>query len=452
MMSCMIFTGCGNQEVTDNEGVGESSGGNTLSVLWDSSVFLLGFDDIDTAIADKEKEIAGEDPEDIVDDQKLIENTKIMKEWAEEKGYEIESLAWGWADQLTSKLNAAFLAKSGPDIIAGETQMPQYAMDGNLEPFPEDLANYIRENCSYASYADMEFDGKIYGVCLTPSICILTWNKDILKQTKSYGEGTSVYENGPKDWAEWLDVMKEVSTLSKKQLYAGGLYCGGNNGGYLRVGAMMRGAGGDYANAEGTPNMNTPENQAAFEFIRTMYKYTVSGIIDSPQESDFNTAFDRGNLAYKVDGLWSIKGAEELDFECGYSLVPGENEGDVSNMLIGAVYMSVPTYSKNKEAAFDLIRRSLESDIQQNVADMGLRAPVLKSVIQSDSYKESNPLLYKFANYMLENKVTGLPPFSGTLSDLWSSVGVAINSALTTNESVDKILSTAQDSMNKAMK
>lgn len=448
----LCSTGCANNNQSEENSNNQQSGSddNTLSVLWDSSVFLMGFNDVEVAVAEKRKQMANEDQESIDSGEKLIENTQIINDWVEQKGYKLESLSWGWADQLTSKLNAAFLAKSGPDVIVGETQMPQYAKAGNLEPFPDDLADYIRENCSYAAYADMEFDGKIYGVCLTPSICVLTWNKDILSQTKSYGKGTSVYENGPKDWEEWLEVMKEVSALSNKQLYAGGAYCGGNNGGYLRVGALMRGAGGDYADKNMTPNINTKENVAAFEFVRQMYKYTVAGVLNAPQESEFNTAFDRGNLAYKVDGMWSVKGAESLDFECGYSLVPGKEEGDVSNMLIGAAYLSVPTYSNNKEVAFELIKRCLEDDIQQNIADIGLRAPVLKSVIESDEYKASNPQMYEFANYMLNNKVQGLPSFSGNLSDLWTSVGEALSSTLTTTKDVGDILSATQISMEKA--
>lgn len=440
-----LVSGCGNQEETP-----VSTYDKTLTLLWDSGTFLYDFDDIGNAISKAEKDIESGLSKDTPLIRSQIENTKLIKAWTDEREYNVKSVAWGWADSLTSKLNAAFLAKQGPDLIIGETQMPKYAADGNLVAFPDDLAAFVRENCSPAAYQDMEIDGKIYGLSLAPSITILVWNKDILKQTQSYGEGTSVYENGPKDWEEWEKVMLEVDALNSKQLYAGGVYCGSNYGGYLRVGALMNGAGGGYADASGAPKINTAENQLAFDFVRRTYSHTIAGTLNATQDSDYFTAFDRGNLAYKMDGIWAVHDAQNLNFDCGFSLVPGPKEGDVSNMLIGAGYLAVPNYTDKQDVVFDLLRRILEEDIQKNIAKGGLRSPMLKSVITSEEYKAEQPLLYEFANYTLDGSVKGLPSFQGNQIDLWASVGTAINAAVTTDTPIESILSAAQGSMTTA--
>lgn len=450
MMVITMVAGCGGDNTTDDEGGNATTYDNSITVIWDSSAFLYDFENIDSAITKAEKEIASGMTKDSPLVQAQIANTKLIRDWAAEKEYNITSVAWGWADSLTSKLNAAFLAKEGPDLILGETQMPKYAADGNLVAFPDDLAAYIRENCSPAAYQDMEYDGKIYGICLTPSPTILVWNKDILKQTASYGEGTSVYENGPKDWAEWEAVMKEVDALNSTQKYAGGVYCAGNYGGYLRVGALMNGAGGGYADASGNPAINTAENKLAMEFVRKTYSHTIPGILNAIQDSDYLTAFDRGNLAYKMDGVWSIYESQNLNFECGFAPVPGIKEGESSNMLIGAAYMGVPTYSNNQEIVFDLIKRMIQEDIQSNIGNAGLRTPVLKSVITSETYKQAHPELYTFANNMLDGSVRGLPVFVHNQMDLWDAVGDALNSILTTDQDITAVLATAQGAMEKA--
>lgn len=148
--------------------------------------------------------------------------------------------------------------------------------------------------------------------------------------------------------------------------------------------------------------------------------------------------------------IWSVYESQNLNFECGFSLVPGAKEGDVSNMLIGAAYMAVPTYSNNQEVAFDLIRRMIQEDIQSNIGKAGLRPPILKSVITSDAYKQEHPELYTFANNMLDGSVRGLPAFTRNQMELWDAVGDAFNSVVTTDNDITAILTTAQSEMEKA--
>ena len=58
---------------------------------------------------------------------------------------EYQNRGWGWLEDLIQKERDAFLAGRGPDIILGRTQMPDFAASGYLEPFPEYLAEKIRE-------------------------------------------------------------------------------------------------------------------------------------------------------------------------------------------------------------------------------------------------------------------------------------------------------------------
>jgi multiple sugar transport system substrate-binding protein len=85
-----------------------------------------------------------------------------LAEVAAEKGVAYTGLNWGWAEQLTQKQMNAFLAGTGPDVLVGETQMPGFAFNGYLLPFPDALAAKVRSEVIPGAYGPMEVDGKIY--------------------------------------------------------------------------------------------------------------------------------------------------------------------------------------------------------------------------------------------------------------------------------------------------
>ena len=432
---------------------GGGASGDTLTVIWDSAAFLYNFDEIgaaiDTAEAQLEQDIGNPTEAEKNLTRKQIDNTKLMQAWAQEQGKTIKCVDWGWADTLTQKLSAAFFANEGPDIVCGESQMPYFMDQGVLEPFPDDLSAYIKQNISPLAYETMmDADGKIYGICLSPSNTILAWNKEILR---SAGVDSDVIENGPSSWAEWESAMQKVADMNNPLKLPGGVYYGANNGGYLRVGALMNGVGGSYADEAGEPKINTSANEEAFEFVRKTAELNNYNTSLKGTDSGYFSAFTGGNIAYIMDGVWAVQQNSGLSFEVGFSRVPGKEEGTTSNQLLGAAYMCVPTYSANKELAFDCLERMLQTDIQQNIADGGLRTPVLKSVYESDDYKTEHALLYSFVAGIEEEDVPGLPPFVKALdlSGVWTAVGSCLSELTKSGNSqtVAQLLEKAQEGM-----
>ncbi len=436
-------TGCGKS--------GDSA--DTLTVIWDSAAFLYNFDDIGTAIETAEEQLENNigNPSEATKNltRKQIESTKLMQEWAQGKGKTIKCVDWGWADPLTQKLSAAFFAQEGPDIICGESQMPYFMEQNVLEPFPKDLADYIKQNVSPLAYETMtDSEGNIYGICLCPSNTILAWNKDILEEANV---SQDIIDNGPSSWAEWESAMQKVSDMNNPLKLPGGVYYGANNGGYLRVGALMNGAGGSYADASGDPKIDTDANETALEFVRKTAQLNNFNTSLKGSDAGYFSAFTGGNIAYIMDGVWAVQQNSGLSFDVGFSVVPGVEEGTTSNQLLGAGYMSVPTYSKNKELAFECLERMLQKDIQQNIADGALRTPVLKSVYQSEEYQTEHPLLYSFVSDESEQEIPGLPPFvkAVDLTGVWDAVGACLSELTKSNSSasVADLLSKAQKDM-----
>ena len=245
---------------------GCSAGEGNMRVMLDSNVFVGDFSDIDEAIESYEMSLDNGTEPDTVYNRKKVENTQLLKAFAEEKGVSLEAQALGWGEPLTRSLLNCFLVGDGPDLVIGETQLPTFAKQGYLRPFPDELEQFIRDNCSPLAYRAMEWNGDIYGIGLCPGVAVLAWNKEILIDA-GYSETDPIVTDGPSTWDEWKEAMERVYSPSDR-IYAGGVYAGGNTGGYMRVGALMDSAGGSYDNAEGLPAINTQPNSEAFEFVR----------------------------------------------------------------------------------------------------------------------------------------------------------------------------------------
>jgi ABC-type glycerol-3-phosphate transport system substrate-binding protein len=445
VLSASFMTACGGNR---DEGV-------RVSLLWDELAFLLG-DDLEDAIAADEAAIASGAIEDDNRTRALIGNTKIMQELAAEKGITISSLSMGWNDSLTTALMSCIWMQDGPDIIQGEEQLPKFIEDGYIEPFPDALAAKIREKCSPLAYKGLETDGKLYGFAIQPGLDMLFWNKTVLRQA-GYTDADTLLTEGPRDWAEWEEAMDKVNKVNgeSNNPHGGGVYVAANSGGYLRMGALLDSNGAYYADASGAPSLNTAESVEAFDFVRRMRGYNINGICNGMDYfSTYNKAFSQGNIAYKVDGNWAMQELEEGGVDFGCALLPPRVENErQGTMTLGACYMSVPKYSKHKEEAFYLLECMLDERIHENIASWGFRIPVLKSVVESESYAAEHPTEYAVARYALDNPVRGLPPFSGSVSEIWKSVGTALGASFQQNinrNAVVTAVNTAQAAMVKA--
>ncbi|UKS28316.1 extracellular solute-binding protein [Paenibacillus sp. HWE-109] len=406
-----------------------------LSVLLDNAMILGGYEKPEERLKQYDEDVKSGKLKGSKNDKMQFDNLKYLSEKMKSQNIELVAPDWGWAEPLIQKESAAFLAKDGPDIIVGETQMPGFALAGHLEPFPDALAAKIRASIAEAAWKPMEVNGKIYGLAPDPGVNILYWNKKIVKAA-----GLDP-DKAPATWDELLANSKKIFESGSS---AGGVYGGPNFGGYLRFGAFMKLAGGDYVDGKGAPTLNSPENEKAFEFLRQMNKYNKPGIVSALEEGTFFTAFDKGQIAYQVNGPWVISGCADQKVDCGVAPLPLGPTGKPGNVTIGAAFQAVPAYSKNKEAAFKVIEELMGQKIQQNIADAGVRAPILKSITESDAYKTAQPSLYIFAKG-LQGEVVGLPTFAGDANKAWQAIGEAMTKTMLTDKPVKEILKAAQD-------
>lgn len=442
----------GGQSGTDNsQGTNEAPGGATITVLNEGAVGV-GVGVLNDLLEKKKQALIADEamnPRVVEEDFSYTPGEPlkagvfpyfyqtIMLEKMEAQNITVKMEDWGWGEQLIQKQTAGFLAKNIPDIIVGETQMPGFAQQGLLEPFPDDMAQEIRNNIAPAAWKPMEYDGKIYGFASQPGVSSLFWNKKLVK------EAGLDPEKAPATWDELLKNVQKVTEAGKGKYYGGGVYAGPNAGGYLRYGTLLVINGGGFADDQGQPVFNSDANVETVQFLKELNAAHPAGLMANTNEGTYFDAFKKEQIAYLIDGPWRAIESSQIGIDYGMSQIPLSSDGKAGNITIGAAFHSVPKDAKNKEAAFAYIRAMYSDEIQQLIADTGVRSPVLKSIAETDEYQAAHPEMYQHYLAMAGN-VQGLPTFAKEDSKIWQMFGDAVTKSLMTNGDIKSILDDAQ--------
>ncbi|WP_127492894.1 extracellular solute-binding protein [Paenibacillus glycanilyticus] len=413
----------------------------TITVLNEGAVGI-GVGKLDDLFAPKEKELKGKGIDVTYTPGNPVaafplHYQKIIAGKLHEKNISVKTEDWGWGEPLIQKETAGFLAKNVPDIIVGETQMPGFAQQGLLEPFPDDMAADIRANVSPAAWKPMEYDGKIYGLASQPGVSSLYWNKKLVKEAGIDPEKPIT------SWQELADNAKKVTEAGKGKFYGGGVYAGPNFGGYLRYGALIGINGGSYADANGQPTFNSDANVETVNLLRELNADHPAGLMVNNTEGTYFDAWNKGQIAYLIDGPWQVQQCKDNKLECGMSPIPLSPNGAAANVTIGAAFHSVPKDAKNKDAAFEYIKAMYSKEIQQLIADSNVRSPILKEIAEAPDYQQKHPEMYLHYQAMNGN-VQGLPTFAKDNSKVWQVWGDAVVKSLMTKGDVKAILDDAQ--------
>jgi multiple sugar transport system substrate-binding protein len=353
---------------------------------------------------------------------------------------------WSWGDPLAQKETAAFLAGYGPDVIIGESQSPGFATQNVLEPFPDWLDKLVREQISPAAWKPMEYKGKIYGVAAEPGVSLLIWNKSVLKQA---GIDQNIIDNGVTTWDQWLSVAQKINKNSA--FFPGGCYMGGNGGGYLRAGAFMRMNGGDFVDKNNDPSFNSAQNIKTMEFLRSLANLNPKGLICDASFENLSSNFQNGQMAYIVDGPWKVKQSRDSGLDVGFCTLPQPTGGKAANITMGAAFLSVPKYSKNKDNAFKYISAYLTTEAQSIIAMYDIRPVVNRQLGDSKDYQTQHPDMYKVYK-ALSGDVIGLPTFKKENSKVWEQLGYAFVKVAATNSPVKTILDASQEQAQTILK
>ena len=332
---------------------------------------------------------------------------KVMAALAEKyPDYEIEYVDWGWSEALDQKQRSLIAAGSTPDLIAGETFIPTYALEGILEPLPQDIVDAV-----YPSVLQYDADGKAVAVAQQTSTFMLWYNLDLVEQC-GYTEEDVI----DMTWDEWQAISNDITAQGNGEFWGGGIPTFPHAGGSLRATPFFRMMGTDFATADNVQNLSDPKLQETLQYIREMNYNIPEGIGNGTDENPLWQMFADGQMAFVVNGCYQIDAQMIADYKWGYTNLPVPEEGATGNCLVGAVYFGVPKDAKNKEASFNVLREVVKTENAKEV--LCTRACGVKEIVDDPSYWQDIPAINTVMESMKDPQ-SGLCVFTKNSSTTW---------------------------------
>lgn len=280
-------------------------------------------------------------------------------------------------DDRITKTMTLISAGAAPDILYINENVVTYASKGVLEPLNKFIEaegeDYLKG--FYSSLIDlMTWRGEIYAMPQEVSPYVVYYNKTLLDK---YGIAPPT-----DDWTfdEWYAKIVEVAKAGKEdKVYGQNLLSWADH--YLmhlsRMGIEIYDEGGE------TLWVAKPENREAtlkgFQFLADAYLKDF--VCPTPSEitamgEGFSQAFRNEKIAFQTAGMWDIPTylAEPLPFEWDIVMSPYSQDGSRTTRA-GILNWGIYSGSKNKEAAWDVIKFLIGHEGQMIIAKYNMALP-----------------------------------------------------------------------------
>ncbi|TNB77094.1 extracellular solute-binding protein [Arthrobacter sp. BB-1] len=252
------------------------------------------------------------------------------------------------ASDLPQQLSQGFASGKPADVFyVSADQLANYAGNGSLEPYGDDLAN---KGDFYPALTEaFTYDGKLYCAPKDFSTLGLVINQDLWKQAGL------TEADVPKTWEQL-----EAAATKLTQGGTVGLAFGPE---YQRVGAFFAQAGGGLAK-DGKASANSEENVEALGFVKKMMNDGVAKFSSDLGAGWGGEAFGKGQAAMVIEGNW-IQGALDKDYPAVNYQVAELPEGPGGKgTLTFTNCWGIAADSKNKDAARKLVEQLTSKENQ----------------------------------------------------------------------------------------
>jgi multiple sugar transport system substrate-binding protein len=305
---------------------------------------------------------------------------KIVKPFEDETGVDVKVQLVGWDVQFDRIRNAAVSGR-GPDVTqAGTTQVPFFAA---LDGF-EDLNDRVEDVGGDSAYAPgvwktTQVQGRdgTYAVPWFTEARAIYYRKDALK--KAGVDPATAFT----DWdafRQTLEKLKGVTEVNGDKIYP---YGGPGKQAFdlvHHVAPFVWAAGGSELSEDASES--TIAEPEAVEGVKFYADLVADGLFDTQalerDSQGVEDSFKAGRLAVWVGGPWVLQSVKRQDDkkwndairdQLGIAPLPAGPSGDAYTFVGGSNLMMFKS-SKNKEAAWELIKFLSQDDTQTAYADL----------------------------------------------------------------------------------
>src|SRR5574342_436172 len=280
---------------------------------------------------------------------------------ASKPGVTVSTLAVPY-DAFADKITAAVPRGKGPDVfIFAQDRLGGRIEAGNtVEPLDFFLDDAVKARFIPTTLQAMTYRGTVYGLPFNYKEITLIYNKKLVTSP-------------PKTTGELVALAKKLT--DKKAGRFGLAYSYAD---YYYHAALQNAFGGRVFE-EGKPVVNAPENVKGLELL---LKWIDAGILPAePSTALITSLFNEGKAAMVFNGPWFLgEISKEVDY--GLARLPTVDEAGGKPMrpwmTVEGLYVAAP--SKNKEAAFELVKYLTDVKAATVMALEGRQTPAIKKV------------------------------------------------------------------------
>lgn len=300
----------------------------------------------------------------------------------------VQGIPWANAHE---KLLTSLIGGTMPDVFQiGNTWIPEFTLLNGVE----DLTHWVSQSSVIQAddfysgiWSTSEVDGKVYSIPWYVDTRLIFYRKDILEKAG--------YTSPPTTWAEWADVLSDLSKGMEGDRYPILLpidefeipiiFALQQEGEMLRENATLGDFQGDAF-------------RRAFTFYIHMFENGWTPKVRRNQIANIEQEFGRGYFVFYITGAWNIsRFKSRLPLKSAYDWqtapMPGPESGPGVSMAGGAS-LAISRNSDLKADAWTLIEFLSRPEIQVRFYKAMGNLPVLKSswdeaTLKSDPHLES---------------------------------------------------------------
>jgi multiple sugar transport system substrate-binding protein len=290
--------------------------------------------------------------------------------------------------QMIQNANAksdAYTVLALDNVWTAEFAANRYVVQLPQDQFPN-VAQFLPPVIDSAKYK-----GNLYGVPYASDGGLLYYRTDLLQAA-----GVAA---PPKTWQELISDCEKI----KGSPQGAGVNCYAGQfqkyeGLTVNAAEAINSAGGVITDAEGKPNVNTPEAKAGLDFLANGFKqgYIAKEAL-TYKEEESRRAFQEGKLIFHRQWPYQYALAEKTDGSSqvagkfAVAPLPGLSGPGVSSL--GGHALGISTYTPNKKTALDFIKYYTSKENSQKYLELASQAPVYTAIYDDPTLQQKFPYL-----------------------------------------------------------
>ena len=294
------------------------------------------------------------------------------------------------ADSQREKMiqNAQTKSDAYDVLVTDVVWTSEFAANRIIIPLPEDefpLDQMLKPVIDTTKYL-----GKFYAAPSSSDGGMLYYRTDLLK--------AAGIAEPPTTWDDMIADCKKIQATPEGK--GVGCYAGQfekYEGLTVNASEVIGGAGGEVTDAEGKPNVDTPEAAAGLDFLANGFK---EGYIPKEaityKEEEGRMAFQAGDLIFHRQWPYQYNlanGDEGTKVKGKFAVAPLPGLDGPGASSLGGHNLGISTYSKNKKSALDFIKFYTSEERQKKNLELASSAPTFTAVYDDKALIEKYPYL-----------------------------------------------------------